>query len=377
MILKLPENRKRIIDYLDNVDEDTFIDEIVIPFWGSQGYQVYRINSHGPGEHGKDIIFCRYVPTFFENEFITVQAKAEKVTTSNVTKFSDQLKRTLNTKFAPRSGTGDFYPHYAVFFNARKHSNDAYTEFPQLVDSRHAKILSQENVCELIMQTGIAPQALLNKLSTGSSETQSQEDKQVIETILSNNPSDIDNLLDHKLKFLKDEIGPRTKEIVIDYIYDRWQMDRSWDGTVKPMKWFDTFFDFFSSERQFSYLLEIFKELTSSTASRKALPYTSSIVRKTTPEMLSYVSDAFIKFSAKQALSSHNDYSDLVLRKLDELKKAKLIRNTSLNELAESILKFSRDQFDNSEYESKRNELEAFAYPELAEIKARRRGIRK
>lgn len=220
MILKLPENRKMIIDYLNTVDEDTFIDEIVIPFFGSQGYQVYRINSHGPGEHGKDIIFCRYLPAFFENEFITVQAKAERVTTSNVSKFSDQLKRTLNTKFAPRSGgTGDICPHYAVFINARKHSNDAYTEFPQLVDSRYAKILSQENVCELIMQAGLAPQSLLNKLSTGSSETQSQEDKQVVDTILSNNPGDIDNLLDHKLKFLRDEIGPRTKDIIIDYIF--------------------------------------------------------------------------------------------------------------------------------------------------------------
>ncbi len=139
MILKLPDNRRKIIDYLDTVDEDTFIDEIVIPFFSSQGYQVYRINSHGPGEHGKDIIFCRYVPAFFENEFLSVQAKAEQVTTSNVTRCSDQLKRALRTKFAPRSGNGELTPHYAVFINARKHTNDAYTEFPQLVDSPHAK----------------------------------------------------------------------------------------------------------------------------------------------------------------------------------------------------------------------------------------------
>lgn len=136
MILKLPENRKMIIDYLEKVDEDTFIDEVVIPFFGSQGYQVYRINSHGPGEHGKDIIFYRHVPIFFESEFIAVQAKAEKVTTANVAKFSGQLSRALNTKFATRSGAGDLYPHYAIFINARKHSNDAYTEFPQHVNSQ-------------------------------------------------------------------------------------------------------------------------------------------------------------------------------------------------------------------------------------------------
>lgn len=150
-------------------------------------------------------------------------------------------------------------------------------------------------------------------------------------------------------------------------------MDRGWDGTVKPMKWFDTYFDFFSSEKQFSYLLEIFQELTSSTPSFEALPYTSSIVRKITPEMLSHVSESFIKYCAKQVLSSQNKYDELVLRKLDELRKAKLIINKSLNELVELILKFGRDQFDDSEYESKRNELDAFAYPELAELKRKRR----
>ncbi len=49
-----------------------------------------------------------------ENEFVSVQAKAEKVTTSNVTKFSDQLKRALRTKFAQISWSGELLPHYWV-----------------------------------------------------------------------------------------------------------------------------------------------------------------------------------------------------------------------------------------------------------------------
>lgn len=377
MILKLPENRKMIIDYLEKVDEDTFIDEVVIPFFGSQGYQVYRINSHGPGEHGKDIIFYRHVPIFFESEFIAVQAKAEKVTTANVAKFSGQLSRALNTKFATRSGAGDLYPHYAIFINARKHSNDAYTEFPQHVNSRHAKILSQENVCELIMQTGIAPKNVLSKLSSSSPDTQSKADKLVFDIILSNNPAEIDNLLDHKLKFLRDEIGPRTKEIIIDYVFDRWQMDRSWTGTVKPMKWFDNYFEFFSSEKQFKYLLDIFEELTSSSPSFDALQYTSSVIRKVTPEMLSYISEEFIKYCAKQALSSGNKYDDLILRKLEELINSKLIKKRPLSELAKVILQFGKDQFEEPEYEAKRNELESFAYPELAELRMRRKKTKK
>lgn len=359
MILKLPENRKKIIGYLEKVDEDTFIDEVVIPFFTSQGYQVYRISSHGSGEHGKDIIFSRYVPIFFENEFVTVQAKAEKVTTSNVAKFSDQVKRALNTKFAPRSGTGDLSPHYAVFINARKHSNDAYTEFPQLVNSPHAKILSQENVCELMIQSGIGPKHLIEQLSKSTLETQSEEDKVIFETILGNSPAKIDNLLEHKLKFLKDEIAPRTKELVVDYIYDRWQMDRSWVGTVKPMKWFDLYFEFFSQKNS-KYLLDVCDELLSSTPSFDALPYTQSVVRKITAELLVPIQNEFINLFARRAISYPRDRIDVVFQKLQELRDAQLINNINNIELADKILlirKYDRD--DNTE---KRKEIEEEIY---------------
>lgn len=355
MILKLPENRKKIIDYLEKIDEDTFIDEVIIPFFTSQGYQVYRISSHGSGEHGKDIIFSRYVPLFFENEFVAVQAKAEKVTTSNVAKFSDQVKRALNTKFAPRSGAGDLSPHYVVFINARKHSNEAYTEFPQLVNSPHAKILSQENVCELMIQSGIGPKRLVGQLSKSTPETQSEEDKIIFETILGNSPAKIDNLLEHRLKFLKDEIAPRTKELIVDYIYDRWQMDRSWVGTIKPMKWFDRYFGFFSQKNS-KYLLDVLDELLSSTPSFNALPYTESVVRKITPELLAPVVNEFINLCARRAISYPKAGIDVVFQKLQELRDAQLINNTNDIELADKVLlirKYERD--DNAE---KREEIE-------------------
>lgn len=337
MILKSPENRKQIIDYLETVDEDTFIDEIVINLFGSQGYQVYRINSHGPGEHGKDIIFCRYIPMFLENEFIAVQAKSAKVTTSNVGKFSNQIKRALKTKFAPRSGAADLLPHYAVFINAKKHSNDAYTEFPQLVGSGHVKILSQENVCELILQTGIAPDRLLKQLSTSAPETQPKEDKLVFDIILGNNPGEIDNLLEHKLKFLKDEITAKTKSLVIDYIYDRWQMDRSWAGTVKPMKWFDTYFDFLRPTHS-KYLFTIFEELMSSNPSFDAMQYTQSIVRKITPELLEPIEGEFVTFCAQRSISYPMNNIDMLFLKLGELVEGNLIKDKANSTLANKIL---------------------------------------
>lgn len=59
MLLNTPENRLAITDYLENVGEDSFIEEFIIPFFSSNGYYLYRINSHGAGEHGKDIIFYK------------------------------------------------------------------------------------------------------------------------------------------------------------------------------------------------------------------------------------------------------------------------------------------------------------------------------
>jgi hypothetical protein len=359
MILKLPENRKKIIDYLNKINEDTFINEFVIPFFGSQGYQVYRLNSHGPGEHGKDIIFCKYVPFFFENEFISVQAKAEPVTATNVVKFSEQMTRALKTKFAPRSGSGGLYPHYAVFINARKHSNDAYTEFPQLVNSPHGKILSQENVCELIIHSGIAPKYLLDQLSMSTPDIQSKEDKAIFETILGNNPAEIDNLLDHKMKFLKDEIEPKTKELVIDYIYDRWEMDRSWVGTVKPMKWFDTYFDFISQKHS-KFLLTVFDELLSSTASREALPYTQSVVRKITPELLVPIEDEFINFCARRAISYPRDRIEYIVQKVKDFVDAKLIKKSGNIALAKKVLLI--DKYKRESNSSKRKKVEEEIY---------------
>jgi len=72
MILNNPENRKAITKYLDSIDEDTFINDFVIPFFSSHGYYVYRINPHGPGEHGKDVIFYKHIPYFYDNEYLAI-----------------------------------------------------------------------------------------------------------------------------------------------------------------------------------------------------------------------------------------------------------------------------------------------------------------
>ena len=284
MILNNPENRTAITMYLESIDEESFINEFVIPFFSSQGYYVYRINTHGPGEHGKDLIFYRHIPYFYGNEYLVIQAKSEKLTTANVVEFCHQIERALNITFPPKSGGGNLQPHYAMFINSKKHTNDGELEFQELIrDKPHIKILSQENVCELILKSGIGPQKLIDSLSKNTPADSSQEDKLVYETIMGNNPAEIDSILDHKLKFMREGISAKTKELVIDYIYDRWQQDRTWEGTIKPMKWLDTYFDFMT-EKQFRYLISVLEELSAWNPSYDAIVYTQSIVKKITPE---------------------------------------------------------------------------------------------
>ena len=141
MILNSPENRKAVTEYLEALNEDEFIDDFVIPFFSSHGFYLYRAADHGPGEHGKDLIFYRHIPMFYDNEYLVIQAKSEKLTTRNVQKFSSQIKRALDVPFNPKSGGGELRAHYAIFINSKRHANDADFEFHKMVaDSQHVKI---------------------------------------------------------------------------------------------------------------------------------------------------------------------------------------------------------------------------------------------
>lgn len=343
MILKLPENRRVILEYLENIDEDTFIDEFVIPYFCSQGYQLYRQNSHGPGEHGKDLIFCRYLPMFFENEYVAVQAKAEKVTTANCSQFGHQMNRAYDTGFATRSGKERKLPHYAVFINSKKHTNDGNDELPQFIKNRHTIILSQENVCELIMQSGIAPKHVMDKLSQKTTSLEDSLDSDIYKIILGDEPSVIDKLLDHQLKYHKDKINRETKDMILDYIYDRWQQNYTWEGTVKPMKWFNKYFDFFTS-KQGKYLLSVLSELTSTNPSYEALSDTLSITRQITPGLLTEVEGEFIHQCAQAKLGYRKNYAEYLIQLLTAYSEQGDFQSSRYRKICETILDIEKEK---------------------------------
>ncbi|MDR0703884.1 MAG: hypothetical protein LBF88_02740 [Planctomycetaceae bacterium] len=297
MIENTPENRQTITGYLESTNEDTFIDEFITPFYSSHGYYLYRINSHGPGEGGKDLIFYRNVPIFYDNEYIAIQAKAQSITTSNVVEIVSQLTRALYLPFSTKSGNGTTMANYAILINARKINNEANDTICSFISKNpNIKILAQENVCELIIKTGIAPSILLEKLSKyiDNNEDSSTEDRHVLSILLNNNSQDIELLFNVQLQVLKTVISDKIKGLVIEYIFNYWDNDPTWSGTVKPMKWLNKYFDFIQPP-QYNKLMKVFNELTSLTPSFAAQSDTYSISRKITTTMVKSFLDEFIR----------------------------------------------------------------------------------
>ena len=344
MILNNPENRKQILKYLESVNEDDFIDDFIIPFFFSKGFTLFRRNSHGPGEHGKDIIFCNYVQIFDDLEYWAIQAKAQPIKTSNVVNISDQLRRAWEIPFPLRKRGGRMVPDYVVLVNARRHNNEATEALNGLLKNEsHIRVLSQENVCELILKSGIAPQSLLDQLSMDVSSGENEEDRIVSETLNSGSPAEIDELLDNKLLWMKKFLSEKSKELVVEYIYHRWMQDRSWGGTVKPMRWLNSYFDFMTEE-QYEYLIPVFEEICSAYPSFDARSDTLAIVNKVKPEQLTSISDAFIRLCGERTLSMSFDNIEILISKLRELRKSGLIKDDSLITVMDSIIKADNEQ---------------------------------
>ena len=279
MILNSPENRHSINEYLESVNEDEFTISIV-----------------------------------------------------------DQLKRAYGTPFSLRSGGGHARPHYAILVNARRHSNDADKELNDLLsEDPHFKILSQENVCELIIKSGVAPRPLLDQLSTDIPSALTPEDRLVYDALVTGTPADANACLDNQLGLIESRISQDTKELVIEYIHQRWMQDKSWDGTVSPMRWFNRFFGFIS-ENQLPYLIPILEEYCSTNPSFAARSDTTAIVGKIGTSHLLPIAEEFIRFCAERTLSMVPRNMGTLVVKITELLESEQVADPTLTEAMEAIV---------------------------------------
>lgn len=370
MLLKTSLNRKVIIDYLNNVSEDSLINEIIIPFYNFLGYSVVDISMHGPGEHGKDIIFKRFKPAINSEEFIFVQAKAQKVTISNINSFSDQLKRAFLVEAKDISNGNCIYPNYVIFFNSKTMTNDAKFEFPSLKErSKQIQIFTQVDVCELIFNYLIIPDSIKNDLYLSDDKKSSDLNDMIHKTIYSNNASEVKLLYENilPLHLNSPKITNESKNLIIEYIFKLWNEDRSWPGTVKPMKWLDLLFNFIQKS-QYPKLSNVVSEFYNSTPSFDARNNVSSIIDKITgDQIISFEKKFVMKIAEKYFLPSTCDnlimqtlvknYYDYIKNKNLDIKeneyREKLCKNI---EIAKKLVKLDdifddiSDDIDDSNY---------------------------
>jgi len=312
VILNNPDNRAIVKAYLEQLSEDELIEQFIVPIFSRYGFRVYRIVTHGPGEHGKDVIFVRYDPLHLSEEFIAVQAKAQKVTTKNAPDFAKQIDRAQKVGFKRVGGGGTVVPQYVFFMNSRKHTNDAATEFPDLVnDPAHVRIFSQEHLCDLIMVSGVAPKKLLGMLAVGTVVDDQDVNQRIYTVLMADEPAEVDHLLDHELKLVTGEISDRMKEMIIDFASKKWNEDPTWSGLARPMKWLNDYFTFIG-EDQYPLLMNVFREYSNSYASRAAASDTREIVGKIRPEHIERFADEFADFAVSVIRNKAPHVADIV-----------------------------------------------------------------
>ncbi|MCB9044675.1 MAG: hypothetical protein H6550_00920 [Chitinophagales bacterium] len=295
MIANNAFNRIKIREYLDSVGEDDFIDEVVIPLFSKNGYILFRRNTHGPGEHGKDLIFYRHVKLFYDNEYIAVQAKAQQVRATNVTEFANQLVRAFKVPFPGGKGKSGLFPNYVYFINSQGHTSDANFEFPYLADMKdNIKIIDGSLVIELMIEFDIIPTPLRDTVEEYEQVASDDYDEEVRNTILTNDNNQINKLLDYQLKITTSTLSDKTKGLIINYIFDKWENDRSWEGTVKPMKWLSRYFDYIQPN-QYDKLFLVYQEYLSTYPSRAAEADTYEIIRSIEPKHTAAFQDEFMK----------------------------------------------------------------------------------
>lgn len=323
-------NRDKILEYLENVTEDQLIEQVVIPLFSKNGFYLFRKNTHGPGEHGKDLIFYRDVKLFYSSKYIVVQAKAEKVTTGNVTKFADQMIRSFKIPF-PSNSRGHIYANYAYFINSKAHTNDVNFEFHHLADLQdNVKIIDGDRTCELMIEFDIIPEILKGKIEEyHTSPTNTFEDI-VISTILSNDNNAINKLLDYDLKVYSGTLSTDTQKLIINYIFLKWDEDRSWEGTVKPMKWLREYFEYLQPD-QYHKLKNVINEYVSSNPSFTALADVQVIVERMTPEQLSSFQKDFVDKLVLELKSYRGIKHPLMLKKFEDLQSSGLLSTDFYN----------------------------------------------
>lgn len=286
--LNTSENRRIITTYLDGLSENTFISDVVIPLMGNLGYSLVRINDHGPGEAGKDIIFQKPSVVLNTPEYVSIQAKAQPINTSNINPICQSLLTAYKVPFQGLIPGEMHRPNTVLLMSARRASNDAITQSGHLVEgNQNIRFLFQEHICDLMISTGTVPLSIAQELERTIEGAENEFGREVRRTLLSGNPSQIEDLLENRFFTIADQVDTETIKAVFEYIMHRWDQDPTWDGRVKPIKWIRVNLHFMSKQVEGGIIDRILSEYFSSRYySYEAENDTREIIRSLSPRQL-------------------------------------------------------------------------------------------
>ena len=105
LVHKRPEFKIHIQQKLESMKEDTLITKVIKPLLNKMGFQEVRLQSHGPGEFGKDIYPFKFITPFGNVEYYSAQIKSTKIHSNvrkkegNITEIIRQAEKAFNTRF--------------------------------------------------------------------------------------------------------------------------------------------------------------------------------------------------------------------------------------------------------------------------------------
>ena len=177
---------------------------------------------------------------------------------------------------------------------------------------------------------------------------------------MADEPRKVDHLMAHELALVAGEVSDRIEKMVIDFAFEKWDEDQSWDGTVRPMRWLAEHFDFIQPE-QFRHLIRVIREYTASNPSYAAASDTSRIFRRIGPQHIVTFADDFVRLAAAVVRNKTDHWQD-VARLAKSLFDAEEVRNPILGtivELAQELEK-RQEEIDRNRLRSLREKLDDF-----------------
>jgi hypothetical protein len=142
-------------EYLKDLTENQLIESVIIPLYIRNSFKLVLKPTHGPGEHGKDIIFSG-LDKFESPKMIyhAIQAKVVKIDVNNIDGIVNQAKVAYNVPFEDPTTGASTRIHYVDVITNREVTQDARKRFIFGVpENRYICIIDGEQLLARICQT--------------------------------------------------------------------------------------------------------------------------------------------------------------------------------------------------------------------------------